>query len=177
MTRAITAALGLLLLSGCPYDMKDQARYEPYEPSTFFANGNADRTPVPGTVARGQLAREAIAEQPPAQPTRALLERGRTQYDIYCAPCHDRTGGGRGIIVQRGFQRPPTFHQERLRQAPDQHYYRVISEGFGAMYSYASRIEPNDRWAIVQYVRALQLSQDMPVQELSADARARLEAP
>lgn len=169
------ALCAVLFAAACHHDMQDQPRYEPYEASEFFPDGRASRAPVPGTVPRGQLALDALsAKSPPV--TLALLERGRERYDIFCAPCHDRAGTGQGVIVQRGFKIPPTLHQERLRAADDDHYFEVISRGFGAMYGYAARIHPRDRWAIIAYVRALQLSQNAPVAALPAETKKKLEA-
>lgn len=107
--------------------------------------------------------------------TREILDRGRERYNIFCAPCHALTGNGDGMIVQRGFSPPPSFHSDRLRDAPVGHYFDVMTNGFGRMYSYSSRISPADRWAIIAYIRALQLSQDAPVDELSDADRAQLE--
>jgi mono/diheme cytochrome c family protein len=179
MKRPLLGLVSLLSLSGvsaCGYDMFDQPAYKPLQPSRFYADGRSSRAPVPGTVARGQLEREARESTPPETVTMAMLERGQERYDIHCSPCHDRTGSGNGIIVQRGFQRPPTFHQERLRAASDGHVFRVITRGFGAMYPYGNRIDIDDRWAIVAYVRALQLSQNVDVAELPSEVRAKLEA-
>src|SRR5262249_40367540 len=105
-----------------------------------------------------------------------LLARGQERYNIYCSPCHSRLGDGRGMIVQRGFPSPPSFHDQRLRDAPAGHFFNVISRGYGAMYSYASRIPVDDRWAIVAYVRALQLSQHAAIEDVPADKRPQLEA-
>src|ERR1700719_3398207 len=158
-----------LLLSGCRQDMHVQPRYQPEDPSTFFADGRSERPPVEGTVARGQLRTDellytgrgngAVADVFPFAITATDLSRGRERYNIYCSPCHDYTGGGNGMIVQRGFPSPPSFHLERLRQAPAGHFFEVMSNGFGLMYSYASRVSPEDRWRIAAYIRALQLSQ------------------
>lgn len=176
MSRVIFGSvLALLVTAACHHDMQDQPRYEPYEASEFFPDGRASRSPVPGTVPRGQLALDALSAQSPPV-TLAMLERGRERYDIYCSPCHDRAGTGQGVIVQRGFKVPPTFHQERLRTAGDHHYFEVISRGFGAMYGYAARIHPRDRWAIVAYVRALQFSQNAPVASLPLELKQKLEA-
>ena len=103
-----------------------------------------------------------------------LIERGQERFDIFCAPCHGRVGDGDGMIVERGFPRPPSYHIDRLRNAPTRHFYDVITEGYGARYSYAARVPPADRWAIVAYIRALQLSQDTAAGSLPADVRARL---
>ena len=107
--------------------------------------------------------------------TRALLARGQERFNINCAPCHSSVGDGDGMIVRRGFPSPPSYHTDRLRNAPDSHFYQVISNGYGLMYPYADRVAPADRWAIVAYIRALQLSQHLPASELSADERAKLQ--
>lgn len=184
--RLLARGLGALALlaAGCSdQDMVTQPKLKPLQPSAFFADGTSARPAEPGTVARGQLrlnppfdAGEAggklVAYVPlkgfdpnesldagAARAARAeALERGRERFNIYCAPCHDRTGSGQGIIVQRGFTRPPSFHEARLKDAPPGHFFKVITNGYGAMYSYASRIPPADRWAIVTYIRALQLT-------------------
>ena len=165
----VCALLPSILLAGCRQDMHVQPRYEPEDPSTFFADGRSERPPVEGTVARGQLRTDellytgrvngAVADIFPFAITAADLSRGRERYNIYCSPCHDYTGGGKGMIVQRGFPSPPSFHLERLRQAPTGHFFEVMTNGLGLMYSYASRISPEDRWRIAAYIRALQLSQ------------------
>jgi mono/diheme cytochrome c family protein len=160
--------------------MHVQPKYKPLGPSNFFGDGRSARPEVPGTVAHGYLRADELlytgklngepADVFPFPITRMVLERGRERYNIYCSPCHDYTGSGRGLVVQRGFPPPPSYHLERLVKAPAGHFFEVISNGYGAMYSYASRITPEDRWAIVAYIRALQLSQhatleDVPVQE------------
>lgn len=184
-----------LALAGCEnaiQDMYDQPRYEPYEPSPLFANGNSMQAPRPGTVAmaagRGadaSGAQSASAHLEPLPPpdakkplplTMAVLERGRERYEVYCAPCHSRVGDGDGYITRRGFPQPPSFHQDRLREAPDAHFYQVITGGYGAMYPYAGRVAPQDRWAIIHYIRALQLSQHAPLDQLPEDIRAEAEA-
>lgn len=149
--------------------MHVQPKYKPYEPSSFFDDGRSERPVVPGTVARGHLEIDehlyqgkingALAETFPFPITRQDLERGRERYNIYCAPCHDYTGSGHGMIVQRGFSPPPSYHIDRLRQAPVGHLFDVMTNGYGAMHSYASRVAPEDRWRIAAYIRALQLSQ------------------
>lgn len=152
------AALGLLaLLAGCDQSMNDQPKYEVYEAGGLFENFQVMRPPVPGTVARGDLAYLAVLETRPPM-SMALLSRGRSQYGAFCSPCHGLSGNGRGTVVQRGMPAPPSFHIERLRQAPANHFMRVIAEGYGAMYAYAARVRPADRWAIVGYIRALQLA-------------------
>lgn len=169
---------------GCQ-DMYDQPRYKPLGASTFFADRRASRPVVPGTIARGRLAEDPVlatgksggadAVLFPFPITRAVLERGHERYDVFCSPCHDRAGTGRGMVVRRGFRQPPSFHQDRLRIAPPGHYFDAITNGFGSMYSYASRIPPRDRWAIAAYVRALQLSQNVRLQELAPEDQARVE--
>ena len=145
-----------LLLAGCgDQSMTEQPRYTTYAPSKLWRDGTAAR-PIPaGTVARD--ADPAAERQPPL--TEALMRRGREQYDVFCTPCHARSGDGNGIVVQRGFPRPPPLAAPGLRGATAQHLYDVIRDGFGVMYPFASRIAPADRWAIVAYMRALQLSQ------------------
>jgi mono/diheme cytochrome c family protein len=153
--------------------MTDQTKYQEYEPGPLFRNGRVLQAPVPGTVARGDLDRDkSRTEKPPL--TAALLTRGREQFDVFCSPCHARTGDGNGVIVQRGMPHPPSFHSERLRTADDEHFFDVISNGYGAMYSYADRVSPRDRWALIAYVRALQLSQDAKLDDVPAEVRQQL---
>lgn len=147
-----------LLLTGCEQDMADQPKYEPLEAAAIFPNDQSARPLVEGTVARDTVIEPRPARSPLPM-TEAVLKRGRERYDIYCAPCHGRSGDGEGMIPERGFPRPPSYHTDRLRNAPDSHYYDVITNGFGVMFSYANRVAPEDRWAIVAYIRALQLSQ------------------
>jgi mono/diheme cytochrome c family protein len=180
------AACCLLLLGGCnEQDMVIQPKYKPLQESSFFADRQASRLPVPGTIARGRLQADSafytgkekgeLIDTIPVKLTPEVLERGKERYNIYCSPCHDRVGTGRGMIVRRGFSPPPNFHQERLRDAPAGHFFHVITNGYGAMYSYAARVEPADRWAIVAYIRALQLSQHAKLADLPAEDRAKLE--
>ena len=147
--------------------MYDQEKYEPLEASAFFADGLSFRSQVDGTVARGQLMLDEhfyqgkvqgqLAENFPDRVTvdRQLLERGQERFNIFCAPCHGQTGAGNGMIVQRGLKQPPTFHQQRLREMPVGHFYDVVTNGFGVMYSYSSRISVADRWAIVAYIKGV----------------------
>ncbi len=164
-----------LLLTACDqYHMIDQQKMRDDGAAQAFPRGQTDQPPVPGTVARGDGARlRQLAERPPM--SQALLERGRQRFDIYCAPCHGLVGDGRGMIPQRGFPHPPSFHQDRLRQAPDSHFLDVIRHGYGIMYSYGARVAPADRWAILAYIRALQLSQDMRVAQLPPDLKSQLD--
>lgn len=189
------AAAGLLAaclaslagVGACRQDMHDNPRYEPLEKSDFFRDGRASRLPVEGTVARGGLREDdrlfrgksgtAPVAEIPLPVTRAMLARGRERYDIFCAPCHDRVGTGLGIVVLRGYRRPPSLHDERLRQAAPGYLYDVITSGFGSMPDYAAQISPEDRWAIVAYTRALQLSQRASVADVPPQERPRLDDP
>jgi len=170
--RIVLGLLTLLILVGCRNDMHDQPRFKPLAKNDFFADMRASRAPVENTVARGQLNEDTyfytgkIGSNPgdymPAEVpvNQATLERGRERYDIYCAPCHARMGDGNGMVPQRGYRHPPTFHQDRLRKAPVGYFFDVITNGFGAMPDYAMQVTPEDRWKIVAYIRALQLSQN-----------------
>ena len=159
----------LFIMSGCTMNMRDQPRYEALEGSTFFADNRSSRPLVDDTVARNNLRTDeflytgqvdgAPVEAFPFPVDKAVLERGRERFDIFCAPCHGRLGDGNGMVAQRGFKHPPSFHIDRLREAPPGYFYGAISNGFGVMPSYATRIKPKDRWTIVAYIRALQLSQ------------------
>jgi hypothetical protein len=183
---AACAAAAALSVAGCRQDMHDQPKVEPLERSSFFPDNRAARPLPANTVARGQLAldehlatgklRGEFADTFPVEVTRALLERGRERYDIYCSPCHDRTGSGRGMIVERGYPRPRSFHEERLREAPPGYFFSAATNGFGVMPSYATQVPVLDRWAIVAYVRALQLSQHASLEELEPPIRRLLEA-
>ncbi|HXF64013.1 MAG TPA: cytochrome c [Caldilineaceae bacterium] len=187
MWGAFVLLLGLLLAAGCVADpMQDQAKYEPYEPTTLFADNTSARMLAPNTVARGQLRVDThlyngLVNGSPAQEfpfpiDEAVLARGQERYTIFCAPCHGLDGQGDGMIVQRGFSPPPSFHEERLRAAPVGHYFQVITEGLGAMYGYGDRVQPEDRWAIIAYIRALQLSQNATLADVPEEQRAQLEA-
>ena len=166
--------------------MHDQPRYEPLEASAFFPDGRSARPTLPDTVARGQLRTDThlytgkVAGKPaetfPFPVTREVLLRGRERFEIFCSPCHDRAGTGQGVVVQRGFRSPPSFHVERLRNAPVGHFFDVISNGFGTMQGYAAQVPVRDRWAIAAYVRALQFSQHAPLDRLPADLRKQLDA-
>ena len=167
--RLALPALGLALLAaGCDQSMENQAKYEVYETAALFRDGKVMQPPVPGTIARGELVyRATLTERP--ELSLELVRRGRERFNIFCAPCHSPTGDGDGMIVQRGFPRPPSFHTERLRDAPTEHFIDVITDGYGVMYSYADRVPPAERWAIAAYIRALQLSQHADVASLPAE--------
>jgi mono/diheme cytochrome c family protein len=164
--------------------MHDQPKYKPYRASALFPDGRSDRPLVPGTIARGHLREDdalyagksgdALAETIPLAVTKDLLQRGRVGFDAYCAPCHGRVGDGDGMIVQRGYRRPPSYHIDRLRTAPVGYYYDVITKGFGVMPDYAGQVSVNDRWAITAYIRALQLSQNAVIADVPADKRQEL---
>jgi mono/diheme cytochrome c family protein len=170
--------------SACRQEMYDQPRYKALGRSRFFTDQRQARPPVEGTVARGMLRADSklyagkegntLIAQFPLPVTRALLDRGRQRFDIYCAPCHDRTGSGDGMIVRRGYRRPPTYHSDRLRQQPDGYFFDVITNGFGAMPDYATQVPAPDRWAIVAYIRALQLSQQASINDVPAAERSQL---
>ena len=174
MRRRFCIALCVVFAAGCTRsNMDSQPKYHEYEEGKLFENGRVLQAPVKGTVARDDLARADEATNRPAV-TMALLERGRERFNIFCSPCHDRTGRGRGVIVQRGMPQPPSFDQARLRGADDQHFFDVISSGYGVMYSYGDRVRPRDRWAVVAYIRALQLSQHAALSDVPDDQKARL---
>jgi mono/diheme cytochrome c family protein len=183
---ALLAAASIAsLASGCRQDMQVQPRYNPYDAAAFFDNGRSARLPVPGTIARGQLHLDELlytgkvdgkdAEVFPFPITRADLERGRERYNIYCSPCHDVTGSGNGMIVLRGFPQPPSFHIERLRQAAPGHFFDVMTNGLGVMYSYSTRVSPEDRWRIAAYIRALQFSRQASVADVPAAEQKKLQ--
>jgi mono/diheme cytochrome c family protein len=179
-------AVAALLLAGCRQDMHDAPRYDPLEASAFFPNGAASRLPVANTVARGQLNEDRhlyegvvdgrAAESFPMPVTAAVMARGQERFNVFCSPCHGRTGQGNGMVVQRGFRQPPSFHEDRLRNAPVGYYFDVMTHGFGAMQDYAAQVPVADRWAIAAYIRALQASQRAPVDDVPAEQRGALEA-
>ena len=183
------AALAALLvcLPGCRLDMHIQPKYLPLAKTDFFGDGRSERPVVEGTVARGHLRLDEhmytgkvngqLATTFPFPITRADLERGRERFNIYCTPCHDSAGTGRGMIVQRGFPAPPSYHIQRLRDAPVGHFFDVITNGLGNMYGYGSRVTPEDRWRIVAYIRALQLSQFATLADVPPAEREKLQGP
>ena len=177
--------LASALVAGCRQDMHDQPKLKAFQKSTFFDDGRASRPLVDGTVARGHLDDDVflhtgrvdgqLVTMLPFPATRAVLDRGHERFDAFCSPCHGRVGDGDGMIVERGLRRPPSLHEERLRSAPDGYFFDVITNGFGIMLNYAQQVPVNDRWAIVAYIRALQLSQGTPVANLPAEDRAQVE--
>ena len=170
-------SLGALLIcvtatTACRQDMHNQPRYKPLASTSFFGDGRSARPSIPDTVARGQLHLDEARYTGkqggkditaiPIQITRADVVRGQDRFNIYCTPCHGRLGDGHGMVVLRGFRQPPSYHDERLVNAPVGHFFDVITNGYGSMYSYASRVAVDDRWRISAYIRALQLSQNAP---------------
>jgi mono/diheme cytochrome c family protein len=182
----VSASIILLVITaGCRQDMHDQPKYIPLRPSEFFADGRSERPLIEGTVARGHLNEDTAfyagkgadgkpADTFPFPVTKEVIERGQQRFNIYCAPCHDRLGNGDGMIVRRGYRKPPSYHIDRLRQISNGYIYDVITSGFGAMPDYSAQIEPRDRWAIVAYVRALQLSQNASINDVPAESRGQL---
>jgi mono/diheme cytochrome c family protein len=195
-----------LLFSGCRQDMHDQPKYTTFRPSTFFEDGKSERSLVDGTVPRrnlrddtslsdgdsngGRSLRIDLASEPqqtqpldiskvitpPIRVTEEVLNRGEERFNISCSPCHGRVGDGNGMVTQRGFRRPPSYHIDRLREAPIGHFYDVMTNGFGAMPSYADQVEPRDRWAIAVYIRALQLSRNATLADVPPEERGKLKA-
>jgi mono/diheme cytochrome c family protein len=171
--------LGLLLvLAGCRQEMYDQSRVRPLAQSDFYSDLRTARPQVEGTVARGQLHEDTyfytgkVGANPgdymPFPVTEEVLARGQERFNIYCAPCHSRLGDGNGMVPQRGFKHPPTYHQDRLRKAPLGYFFDVMTNGFGAMPDYSAQVAPRDRWCIVAYIRALQLSQNATQADIAA---------
>src|SRR5688572_9242071 len=181
---ALVAATSLV--AGCRQDMHDAPRYEAFEASATFADNRASRVAPAGTVARGWLRDdEALytgkvngetVDQYPFAIDATMLSRGQQRYNIYCTPCHGKLGDGNGMVVQRGLRQAASYHQDRLRQEKAGYFYDVVTNGFGAMQGYAEQIPVRDRWLIVAYVRALQLSQHASVDDVPADKRAELDA-
>jgi mono/diheme cytochrome c family protein len=168
----------------CRQDMHDQPKYIPLRESTFFADQRSARPLVAGTIARGQLRDDPLlytgkvngadATVFPFPIDDQVMTRGHERFDIFCSPCHGRTGQGDGMIVRRGYRKPPTYHQDRLRQAPVGHFFDVMTNGFGAMPDYAAQISVRDRWAIAAYIRALQLSEHATVDDVPSAERSSL---
>ena len=186
LTRMILLAVCGIALGGCNeellrQDMANQPKYRPQAPSEFFADGRSGRPLIENTVARGSIANDELivpkdSNAFPLPINQALLERGEARYKIYCTPCHGLQGDGNGMIVDRGMKRPPSYHIDRMRQSPNGYFYDVITNGFGSMYSYSAQIPPKDRWAIIAYIRALQLSRNAKASELPESIRARVSA-
>jgi mono/diheme cytochrome c family protein len=175
----------LMTTLACRQDMHDQPKFIPLRESTFFGDARSARALVPGTVARGQLHDDALFETGKVENADAtifpfpvdaqVLARGRERFDIFCAPCHGRTGIGDGMVVRRGYRRPPSYHDDRLRNAPVGHFIDVMANGFGAMPDYADQIGARDRWAIAAYIRALQLSEHAALADVPEGERGKLQ--
>lgn len=198
---ALAALIVSSLLAGCRQDMHNQPKYKTFRASTFFADGKSERQLVDGTVPRrnlrdnpsqsdgdsngGQLLPiDGISAPPeidlskattlPFPLTQEVMDRGQERFNISCAPCHGRLGDGNGIIAERGFRHPPSYHIDRLREVPIGHFYDAITNGFGAMPSYADQVAPRDRWAIAAYIRALQLSRNATLADVPPGERSKL---
>jgi mono/diheme cytochrome c family protein len=166
--------------------MRDGPSYDPLQESTFFADGRASRTLVANTVARGQLREDEhlytgkingqLATEFPMPVTAEVMARGQERFNVFCSPCHGRTGEGNGIIVQRGFRQPPSYHEDRLLTVPPGHFFDVMTNGFGAMQDYAAQVPVTDRWAIAAYIRALQFSRRATMDDVPADRRPEMDA-
>jgi cytochrome c5 len=180
----ILALAAAALLAGCRQDMHDQPKVKPLGESDVFSDHRSARPLVEGTVARGHLDDDELlatgkvngqdATEFPWPVTPDVMARGRDRYDIFCSPCHDRTGSGDGMIVRRGYRRPPSFHIDRMRQAAVGHFFDVITNGFGAMPDYRALVPAPDRWAIAAYIRALQASQHATLDAVPAAEREKL---
>ncbi len=190
--RRLPRIAGILLLlsfslagTACSPNMSEQPKYKSLAKSDFFSDGRSARPPVTDTVARGNLRADetyyrgklkgGLVGRMPISVTRQVLERGQERFNIFCSPCHGRLGDGEGMVTQRGLRRPPPYHIDRLREAADGHFFDVITNGFGAMAGYASRIPVPDRWAIVAYVRVLQLSQGAKLEDVPVAERRSLD--
>lgn len=181
---ALIAIAAVVLAAGCYQKMGQQPRYDPLEGSDFFADGMSARPRIPGTVARGELHRDAYFEtgmvngQPgtgfPFAVTAAVIDRGESRFNIYCSQCHGRLGDGNGMIPARGYRRPPSFHTETLRAAAPGHFFDVMTNGFGSMPPYKTMVPAADRWAIAAYIRALQLSQGATIADVPPAERENL---
>jgi mono/diheme cytochrome c family protein len=185
---SVFCLLAPIFFSACRQDMQDQPKYIPLRPTDFFGDGRSERPVIAGTVARGHLDDDALlytgkgpdgkfVDDFPFPVTKDVVLRGQQRFTIYCTPCHDRNGNGQGMVVRRGFRHPPSYHIDRLRQVPNGYIFDVMTNGFGAMPTYAAQIQPADRWAIVSYIRALQASQMGTINDVPADARAQLGQP
>ena len=182
--RVAVLLLSAFCLLTCRQRMAVQPKYDPYEPSDFFADGMSARPRIPGTVARGELALTGFlatgkingqdGDGFPFPVTMQVMNRGQERFNIYCSECHGRLGDGNGMIPSRGYRRPPSYHTDTLRAAKTGHFFDVITNGFGAMSSYAAQVPVNDRWAIIAYIRALQLSQHATVSDVPPNLRSSL---
>jgi mono/diheme cytochrome c family protein len=190
LSRLLLVIAAALSLTACRQDMQDQPKYKYLRGTQFFPDGRSARPLVENTVARGQLQEDSVfytgmvqtprGPEPttefPIEVNRQLIDRGQERFNIFCSPCHGQLGNGLGMIVQRGFKQPPTYHSDRLRQIGVGHFFDVMTNGYGAMWKYSAQVEPRDRWAIAAYIRVLQASQNTNVNDLPAEDRSKLPA-
>ena len=185
--RLIFAAIACFgTLCACRQDMHNQPRYKPFAGTNFFGDGRSERPLIEDTVARGQLQLDEVrytgklngkdADVFPFPITKNDLLRGQERFNIYCSPCHSRIGDGNGMVVRRGFKQAANYHDQRLLEAPAGHFFDVMTNGFKMMPSYASRVDPDDRWRIVAYIRVLQFSENATLEDVPPEARSQLEA-
>jgi Cytochrome C oxidase, cbb3-type, subunit III len=182
-TIGVSGLAAMLVLAGCRQDMHDQPKFFPQRGTDFYADGRSARPQVENTVARGQLHEDAYfysgmqggkeGDGMPFPVTMEVLERGQERYNVYCTPCHSRVGNGAGMIVQRGYSKAGDFHTARLQNAPLGHFFNVMTNGYGSMPDYAAQLTPADRWAVVAYIRALQLSQNAKAGDVAAGQQAQ----
>ena len=179
-------SVAIFAIAGCRQQMADQPHQRPLEPSNFFDDGMASRPVEPGTVARAGKEQNGLrfhskvdgklVDTFPFEVTVEVLARGQERYEIFCSPCHDRLGTGQGMIVRRGFTPARSFHDPRLRDAPAGHFFEVMTQGFGQMPSYANQLSEQDRWAVIAYIRALQFSRNVRLDQLPPEDRAKMKA-
>ena len=185
MKRVLFSLMAVVFALGCRQDMHDQPKYKPLAPSAFFGDERSERPLIDGTVPRGYLVDNSpyftgkggdgkLVPTIPVSVNEPLLLRGQQRFNIYCAPCHDQVGTGQGMVVRRGYRKPPSFHIDRLRNAPDGHFFDVMTNGFGAMPKYSVQVPVADRWAIVAYIRVLQYSQRASLADVPAEERLKL---
>jgi mono/diheme cytochrome c family protein len=177
-------SVAIFAIAGCRQQMADQPHQRPLEPSNFFDDGMASRPVEPGTVARAGKEQNGprfhskvdgkLVDTFPFEVTMEVLARGQERYEIFCSPCHDRLGTGQGMIVRRGFTPARSFHDPRLREAPAGHFFEVMTQGFGQMPSYANQLSEQDRWAVIAYIRALQFSRNVRLDQLPPEDRAKM---
>ena len=176
--------VAVFAIAGCRQQMADQPHKRPLEPSSFFDDGMASRPVEPGTVARAGKEQNdqrisakvdgKLVDTFPFEVTMEVLARGQERYEIFCSPCHDRLGTGQGMIVRRGFTPARSFHEPRLRDTPTGHFFEIITQGFGPMPSYADQLSEQDRWAVIAYIRALQFSRNVRLDQLPPEDRAKM---
>ena len=186
-TAAVVIVVMTIAVAGCRQDMHDAPRYEPLEASTFFADGRSSRMLVANTVARGMLREDDhlyqgkidgdLTDTFPMPVTAEVIARGRERFHVFCSPCHGRTGQGDGMVVQRGFSAPPSYHEPRLRAAPAGYFFDVMTHGVGAMSDYSAQVPVADRWAIAAYIRELQRSQQATIDDVPVARQGELDDP